>query len=1131
MRNPVLALAKAASRLSGRIPLRMVLIVPFALQTFAAVGIVGYLSYQNGQKAVDDIARQLRNELSLRIEAELQRYLSSPHDINQLNITAFTQGALNFEDPENASQFLQQVKLAPYVAGVYCSTVRGELLGVGRDTLEPDETYFWVANRNTNQHLYHYNIDAEGSRLDFVQDYGVYDPRSRPWYVAAFEARQATWSKVYLDFVSAVPMITASQPIYAEDEPRLLGVCATDVMLPVGFREFLSNLDIGKTGQAFLMNRSGEILSSSTSEPLTQTIGNDGQIRLLQAVDSGDPLISATARYLQGQFPQLQGIDQPLQTSFQVNGDRQFVQVMPLQDAHGVDWLIVVVIPEADFMAQIDANTRTTILLSLVALIVAIAIGVFTSRWVIHPILQLNEAARELSRGHWDETVKMNRSDEVGQLAQSFNIMASQLKTSFETLEAQYESLQRLDRLKDEFLANTSHELRTPLNGIIGLAESLLDGAAGPISKPVALNLEMVVLSGRRLANLVNDILDFSKLQNHSIELQRKAIDVRMVAETVLGILRPLIGNKELQLVNAIHPEMPLADADENRLQQIFYNLIGNAIKFTQVGMVEVRAAVLDGHIFITIADTGIGIPPDKLTTIFQSFEQGDGSTARNYGGTGLGLAITKQLVELHGGDVTVKSVLGEGSEFTFDLPIAQDQALQRTDIKPGEAIAQIRMTANDVATLPPDPPLMTEEEVVNPNKVKVLLVDDEPINLQVLSNNLSLHNYSITQATNGLEALRMIEEGDKPDLILLDVMMPQMSGYEVCQKLRQTYSPSELPIVMLTAKNQVSDLVEGFESGANDYLTKPFSKTELMTRIKTHVRLSRINSAYGRFVPHDFLRFLGQESIVDVHLGDHIEREMTILFVDIRSFTAMSEDMSPEENFAFINEYLSYVSPVIRNHRGFIDKYIGDAVMALFPDSPDDAVQAAIAIQNQITLYNQQRQARGEVPICSGIGIHTGTLMLGTIGDQNRMESTVIADAVNLAARLESMTKVYGAGIVMSETTLRDVGDPLRYDYRFLDRVRVKGKQNAVSVFEVLNGDAEDLKALKMQTKCQFEEAIVVYFQKDCDRALQLFESILEINPTDKAAQLYQQRCYQQRYPQKPEPSPGWSDEVGKIY
>ena len=429
--------------------------------------------------------------------------------------------------------------------------------------------------------------------------------------------------------------------------------------------------------------------------------------------------------------------------------------------------------------------------------------------------------------------------------------------------------LQKLDQLKNEFLANTSHELRTPLNGIIGIAESLIDGATGELPQATRSNLALVVSSGRRLSNLVNDILDFSQLRHKTLELQLKPVDLHSITEVVLTLSRPLIGNKNLQLINAIPVDLQLAQADENRLQQILHNLVGNAIKFTPSGTVEVKAKLVTGNeqssipnfqfpisnsqipipnpnsqiqiphsqIQITICDTGIGIPEDKLDRIFESFEQVEGSTSREYGGTGLGLAITKQLVELHQGEIKVESTIGQGSRFTFTLPVSQGQI----DPIPQVAAIQERIILSS---------LETQHTTANPSPtpnnsqtIKILIVDDEPINCQVLVNHLSLQNYEIIQASNGEEALATIENGFKPDLILLDVMMPRMTGYEVTQRLRERFPPTEVPILLLTAKTQVTDLVCGLEVGANDYLTKPISKDELLARIKTHIRLCQLRA------------------------------------------------------------------------------------------------------------------------------------------------------------------------------------------------------------------------------------------------------------------------------------------------
>lgn len=403
------------------------------------------------------------------------------------------------------------------------------------------------------------------------------------------------------------------------------------------------------------------------------------------------------------------------------------------------------------------------------------------------------------------------------------------------------------DKLKDEFLANTSHELRTPLNGIIGIAESLIDGATGQLSETTRSNLSMIVSSGKRLSVLVNDILDFSKLRHKDLVLQFKPVSLREIVDIVLTLSQPLIANNpQLQLHNTTPSDLPPVLADENRLQQIFHNLVGNAIKFTTQGSVTVSAQLLAHQLEIVIADTGIGIPEDKLERIFESFEQAEGSTAREYGGTGLGLAITKQLIELHHGKIRVTSTVGQGTQFIFTLPIAdgvQTTPLETTETSAVQKI-HIPVEAEESQLITESAPPPYEAQVTsNTEQPSILIVDDEPVNLQVLKNYLSLQNYQIVQTTSGPETLALLETGFKPDAILLDVMMPKMTGYEVTRKLREKWQADELPILLLTAKNQITDLVTGLEAGASDYLTKPISKEELLARLKTHLNIKELQA------------------------------------------------------------------------------------------------------------------------------------------------------------------------------------------------------------------------------------------------------------------------------------------------
>jgi signal transduction histidine kinase len=424
-------------------------------------------------------------------------------------------------------------------------------------------------------------------------------------------------------------------------------------------------------------------------------------------------------------------------------------------------------------------------------------------------------------------------------MAEKINNLIKEMQNYAKTLEEKNIYLNRLNELKDEFLANTSHELRTPINGIIGIVESMIDGAAGPLSDAQKYNLAVVSNSGKRLSNMINDILDFTKLKNKEIVLQIKPVDLKTIVDTVIVLSKPLIKGKNLALVNEIDASLPAISADENRIQQILYNLIGNAIKFTEKGEVRVSAAVVSDMVAVSVADTGIGISEDKFDRIFESFEQADGSTAREYGGTGLGLSITKKIVELHGGAISVESRLGAGAKFTFTAPVSDAKKEDiAADERPKTIIDMENFAADDLAV--EQVPGAADGEGV----YRILVVDDEPVNIQVLTNLLSMRHYSVFKAYNGQDALEAIDNGGEFDLVLLDVMMPKMSGYEVCRKLRERHSLFDLPIVMLTAKNQIQDIVLGFQSGANDYIQKPFDKEELLARVGTLLELKNAMTA-----------------------------------------------------------------------------------------------------------------------------------------------------------------------------------------------------------------------------------------------------------------------------------------------
>jgi two-component system sensor histidine kinase ChiS len=821
------------------IPIRTVLIIPFLLQIFGAVGIVGWLSFNAGQKAVNEVVSQLQNEISARVEQNLEAYLAIPEKINQTNLNLLQSRILTFQDLTQWEKYLwRQVQIYPDINFIKITNAAGqertgEQLGDGSLRIN-------VIDKFTNFDFYSYKTDYKGDRTEVATIVKDFDTRKGVWYKDAVKAGDATWSSVYLSLLEPTLLMSALLPVYNPQTREVQGVLNTALRLDeIG--NFLNRLKVGKSGQTFLIDSDGTLLATSTLEKPFLVVKDDRQ--LFAAIKSQNSLTQATAKYLNKTYPNLKDITQGKELEFIQNNSRYFVKVLPFQKGKTVNWLILVVVPESDFMEQINANTRTTIILCSLALLGATLIGLLTAQWIVKPILQLNIAAKKIAQGDWEQKVNLKREDELGQLAKSFNSMAKQLKESFTILEAKNEELQHLDQLKDEFLANTSHELRTPLNGIIGIAESLIDGATGDLSPQTNGNLAMIAASGRRLSSLVGDILDFSKLRHQNIELELRPLDIRAIVDAVCILSQHLITHKNLHIINRISVDFPLAEADENRLQQIFYNLIGNAIKFTPEGIVEISAIILPkgnkSQIAITISDTGIGIPTNKLDRIFESFEQGEGSTAREYGGTGLGLTITKQLIELHRGEITVESEMGIGSRFTFTLPIAENTVKTPTEnrvknpLQPQEINTLLSINSSFV-----QPQINLSSEVI-----KILIVDDEAVNRQVLFNNLSLNQYAVFQAINGEETLELIAKGLRPDVMLLDVMMPKMTGYEVTQKLREKFNATELPIILLTAKTQVQDIVTGLNMGANDYMIKPFAKDELLARIKTHVNISRLQT------------------------------------------------------------------------------------------------------------------------------------------------------------------------------------------------------------------------------------------------------------------------------------------------
>lgn len=438
-----------------------------------------------------------------------------------------------------------------------------------------------------------------------------------------------------------------------------------------------------------------------------------------------------------------------------------------------------------------------------------------------------------------------------------------------------------------------------------------------------------------------------------------------------------------------------------------------------------------------------------------------------------------------------------------------------------------------------------------------ILCIDDESTILSSLKTELKgifPKDYFIEVAESGDDALELVsellEDNNHISLVISDYLMPQMKGDEVLKHIHLK-SPKTVKI-MLTGQATI----EGVANAIKDarlyrYMAKPWQQedfrltvTEAVERYKQDLKLEEKNAALerlaaqqselieklsqnelhlqkilatesklkeiaSRFVPNEFLALLGCNDLIDIRLGDAKQQNMSVLFCDIRDFTRLSEGMTPTESFKFINSYLSYMEPIISQYRGFIDKYIGDAIMALFGGSADDAVDAGIAMLKHLETYNQLRKNDSRAPIHIGIGINTGSLILGTVGGEKRMDGTVVSDSVNLASRIESLTKHYKVPLLITHHTFAALKSPVNYAIRMIDSITVKGKEELITVYEVFDSDAENLKTAKLATLELFNQAMSFYIQKNFEQAQLLFIQCLAGNPHDTVSKIYLTRTF----------------------
>ena len=461
--------------------------------------------------------------------------------------------------------------------------------------------------------------------------------------------------------------------------------------------------------------------------------------------------------------------------------------------------------PLDDFHADLAAVRPWIARAGLAGVVLAVTVGLWLATVVARPLEQLRDAAQEFGHGSFDRRVPVKSRDEVGELANAFNGMADQLLRYTADLRQAKEDAEALSRAKSEFLANMSHEIRTPLNGVLATASVLKESR---LDESQARQVSRILRSGDLLLAIINDILDFAKIEAKMLTLERRAFSLRERILEVVELQRPSAEAKGLELDLDIHVDCPeRVVGDPVRFYQVLANLVGNAVKFTRRGRISVSCEPEPGAcggrqwVRLMVEDTGIGIPAERRDLIFQKFTQADGSTTREYGGTGLGLAICAQLAVLMGGEVGVDSVEGVGSTFWLRLPFDAPEASSEN--------AEAGNEASDKRA-----PGSTHQGAC------VLLVEDNPINQEVMAEMLALLGYDYEIASNGLEAVRMIDE-ERHAVVLMDCEMPKMGGLEATEEIRRVES-RRVPIVALTAHASRTSREACLGAGMDDYLSKP---------------------------------------------------------------------------------------------------------------------------------------------------------------------------------------------------------------------------------------------------------------------------------------------------------------------
>jgi signal transduction histidine kinase len=841
-----------------QVSLRLILIVPFLLQIFAVVGLVGYLSWWNGQKAVNELALRLQTEMGDRVTQHLDTYLTAPQQINLTNVQGIRLGLLQLNNLDKLAQyFWKQMQVFPVSYINYGSAdglfIGVERLGNGKVVVQEDP-----ALNSTRDNIYETNEYGKRTRLIESSDVGA-DHRDEAWYKDPIKAGKQVWSEIYhWEDRPEILSISSSYPVYNQNS-EVIGAIGVDLILSqIGDK--LRQIKSTSSGEIFILERDGSLVASSGQSAPFKMVNQEAT--RLKATESGDLLVKKTAQYLENRFGAFSKIQSSQSLTFNLEGKKHFIRLFPWKDQYGLDWLAILAVPESEFTAQIDANTRTTILLCLGALAIATLLGIYTARLISKPILRLSQASEAIAAGQLDQTVQVEGARELKTLAQSFNKMAEQLRDSFAAitqtntaLESQVEQrtaqfkkavraamraagqsatalqaeeeaksmAEAAKQSKEDFFVNLSAELRTPLNSILGYANLLTHDPN--LSLEQATGAKIIQNNGARLLTLINDLLDFAALDKHDLQLTSTDFNLLTFLEEVASIAQMRSQEKDLQFQCEFASDLPPEiSADAKYLRRVLLSLLNNAVKFTDQGTITFRVGL--GHqsaespsqqtICFQVSDTGLGISAAHLSTIFEPFTEIEEHPGRERGRR-LGLPLSKKIIEQMGGSLQVDSQLAQGSTFWVEIPVTViDLALAKVELEPQRVRGYLG------------------------KKRSILVVDANSDNCTLIQSLLTPIGFKVVIADNGEQGLALARQV-RPDLVLTDIFMGGKSGLRMTMEIREIPEIQDTPIIALSA-SQIGQIEDAsLRAGCNAFLSGPIDEHRLLFLLKEYLNLQWI--------------------------------------------------------------------------------------------------------------------------------------------------------------------------------------------------------------------------------------------------------------------------------------------------